>query len=176
MLLLSWNTLNGLARERSIALLCGPVAARPGLVTLPWSSREILKDVSCLYPGLEAGKASLADLFAALVGDDLSTRLHHHQFGGDGDPVPGPQLTAGRRGQDQLGPSCASILPGLRTSKWVALPFYLAANPVISYSSPGLSQRSVCFKGKGPQLHSSMIINQSDCASWETRGFHFIKT
>lgn len=85
----------------------------PGLET-PVSSGEILKDVGGLHPVLEAGQPPLADLLPPFVCDDLPTGFHNHQPGGDGDVVPGPQLTAGEKREGRAGSAGEQVVRGDR--------------------------------------------------------------
>lgn len=71
----------------------------PGPRRAPTSPGEVLKDFGGLHPAFEAGPTLLPDLLAPFVGDDLPTGLQDHKLGGGCDAVPGPQLTAERRGQ-----------------------------------------------------------------------------
>lgn len=91
------------------------LAAGPGPTPaqVPASPGEVLKDGGGLHPALEAGRAPLPDLLAPFVGDDLPTGLQDHKLGGGCDAVPGPQLTAERRGQARVSGrgSCAPRQP-----------------------------------------------------------------
>ena len=74
---------------------CTPVRApwRPALC----STGELLEDVRCLHPVLEAGQPPLPDLLPPFVGDDLPAGLQDHKPGDGRDVVPGPQLAVGEK-------------------------------------------------------------------------------
>ena len=193
-------------RKQDAPLLCHVHAAATGVThtcpgprrSPPSSTGEILEDVSCLHPVLEAGQPPLPDLLPPFVSDDVPARFHDHKPGDGHDVVPGPQLTVGEKrateGQRGTGQAAARLqgpaspqrqlsLQSLRTqpARW-ALPlgwgflwalFFL----LLAGSKTALSQRNVSSDGtvlhlrcpmSQPQPHVTTEHLESGWWAWGT--------